>query len=225
MPSVSQVEDKIAEVEGFCVFFVLADGSWPESRQIGDYPYVRAASGKWTVAKWIDTRLTFLPLEFSVVVYDWERNIVDDNILLSTLRATWDRFKEREESSDDDYWTEEELQTKTRKELKQIAEENDIQVKPGATKQQFVDAILGEPEEDEEENDEADALGGQPLTGAVTATSRGRPREGTPHLPLLPPPRGTARLMSSPWRRGFGMRRARFGDRSMPLNSRTISSP
>jgi type I restriction enzyme M protein len=176
MPSVSQVEDKIAEVEGFCVFFVLADGSWPESRQIGDYPYVRAASGKWTVAKWIDTRLTFLPLEFSVVVYDWERNIVDDNILLSTLRATWDRFKEREESSDDDYWTEEELQTKTRKELKQIAEENDIQVKPGATKQQFVDAILGEPEEDEEENDEADALGGQPLTGAVTATSRGRPK-------------------------------------------------
>ena len=159
MPSVKKVEDKIYDVEGFSAFFVSPDGSHPGRRQVDDYPYVKAASNKWRVAKWIDTRLTFIPPEFSVVVYDGDFNRVGGKMLLSTLRATYNRAEDGEESSDDDYWTEEELETKSLGELRQIAKENGVQVKPDATKQQFVDAILGESEEDGE--DEVDALGDQ----------------------------------------------------------------
>jgi type I restriction enzyme M protein len=63
------------------------------------------------------------------------------------------------------------LETKSLGELRQIAKENGVQVKPDATKQQFVDAILGESEEDGE--DEVDALGDQSPTGKVTTVPTG----------------------------------------------------
>ena len=46
MPSVSQVEGRIADVEGFYVMFVSPDGSYIEDSQIVDYPYVKAATSK-----------------------------------------------------------------------------------------------------------------------------------------------------------------------------------
>jgi hypothetical protein len=70
MPSVSQVEGRIADVEGFYVMFVSPDGSDIEDSQIVDYPYVKAASSKWTVTKWANTRLVGIGEEFAFAVLD-----------------------------------------------------------------------------------------------------------------------------------------------------------
>jgi len=89
----------------------------------------------------------FIPPEFSVVVYDGDFNRVGGKMLLSTLRATYNRPR-----------TGKSLPTMTiglKRSWNQVswrtqadAKENGVQVKPDATKQQFVDAILGESEED-----------------------------------------------------------------------------
>ncbi|MFZ2057499.1 MAG: class I SAM-dependent DNA methyltransferase [Acidimicrobiales bacterium] len=89
MPSVSQVEDQIEEVEGFRVRFVSPDGTDPTRRRVDDYAYANAGNRKWTVAKWRKTRFTPTYWKFDVEVFDGSGRPAHGKTLLSNLRATY----------------------------------------------------------------------------------------------------------------------------------------
>jgi type I restriction enzyme M protein len=83
--STNTVAKEIAEVEGFTVRFVT-DG---ESRRVDQYPYERAASGRWTVAKWREARFWSSYPDFQVEVLKPDGSPAHGKTLLSTLRETW----------------------------------------------------------------------------------------------------------------------------------------
>jgi type I restriction enzyme M protein len=170
MHTVRQVEETIEAVEGFRIRFLALDGSDPGRRRVDDYPYVKAANRAWTVARWRRARFTPTYEKFEGEVLDGDGSPVHGKTLLANVRATY--YDPEDEVEDDGgSWTEAELVAKSPGELKQIANELGVPVKPGATKQQVLDAIFETAEEDEEA---AEVLA--PLTEPVTLAPRGRPR-------------------------------------------------
>jgi type I restriction enzyme M protein len=83
--STNTVAKEIAEVEGFTVRFVT-DG---ESRRVDQYPYERAASGRWTVAKWRESRFWSSYPDFQVEVLKPDGSPAHGKTLLGTLREMW----------------------------------------------------------------------------------------------------------------------------------------
>jgi type I restriction enzyme M protein len=82
------VAEGIREVEGFQVRFVddELDGS---ARRVVDYPFARAAQGRWTVAKWRDSRFWSTYPEFDIEVLKPDGSTAHGKTLLGTLRDAW----------------------------------------------------------------------------------------------------------------------------------------
>jgi len=90
MPSISFLESKISNLEGFSISFTLSGRNVRGDKTIQtSYGYSNRARGDWTVAEWKRNRFMSSFAGFGVEVYDGFGNPASGQVKLENLRSTY----------------------------------------------------------------------------------------------------------------------------------------